>query len=427
MGSEDQSGQVNPTQTDRPSEEDLPQTWDEVPPEDPVTLDEHKASPRLRLSDDDHRFIEEQINADGTRIGITYDRDGHARLRASQYVGTVRCPSGLRIEIHPKAAGQHLVPLLLYAYDLPPGLIDTETPVREGHHFLDALAAIYLAELRRVLRRGISRDYVDVQRTERYLQGTWNLTRQLRMKPLPSTTFECDHQELTADTLLNRTILYATHILSRLSSSRDLQRDFRGMVERLRRRVELVPVEPSDLVEIQLDRLTEHLTQILELSALLIRGIFTENLRAGERSSFALLIDMNEVWEKALERAAREAVADLDGWQVIGQARTTNLVRGRPKVTMRPDLVFKKDGEAVFVADAKWKTSVPNDDVYQVVAYQLAHGCDGALLYPDLSSGRGGEYEVVSAGKLVGVDLDIASTGVEDLPRNLRKLLATSY
>jgi 5-methylcytosine-specific restriction enzyme subunit McrC len=136
-----------------------------------------------------------------------------------------------------------------------------------------------------------------------------------------------------------------------------------------------------------------------------LKHIYIEDIVAGEGASYSLLIGMNDVFEKVVERTARETVDGRDGWSVEGQARTDNLLRGNPSIRMRPDFVVKRHGEPVLVGDAKWKTKVKNNDVYQVVAYQTAYDAPGVLVYPDNDGAVENDYSVKNGYSLAMLEL----------------------
>ncbi|GKZ16080.1 McrC family protein [Haladaptatus sp. T7] len=118
----------------------------------------------------------------------------------------------------------------------------------------------------------------------------------------------------------------------------------------------------------------------------------------GKQRSFALLIDMNKIFERAVERAVSEVVAERDGWSVALQVTTRNLVTdGKHKVSIRPDILVRDSEEEVaLVGDAKWKLGRPsNSDFYQMVSYQFAHEVPGALIYPEQGGDIETEYSVV--------------------------------
>ncbi len=66
---------------------------------------------------------------------------------------------------------------------------------------------------------------------------------------------------------------------------------------------------------------------------------------------------MNQIFERAVERAVFEVVAERDGWSVGSQMTTRNLVTdGKHNVSIRPDILIRDSGgEVALVGDAKWK------------------------------------------------------------------------
>lgn len=134
------------------------------------------------------------------------------------------------------------------------------------------------------------------------------------------------------------------------------------------------------------------------MSQLVLEREFFEDVRAGSRRSLALFVDMNDVFERIVERAFRAAAAET-GLRVEGQASIPDLVDGPHAVAMRPDvLVRDAAGEPVLVADAKWKTSTDSPssgDVYQLTSYILSLDVPGMLVYP-------GTNEVVATSDVDG-------------------------
>lgn len=360
-----------------------------------VTLEEWSSSKALPLSDDDLTFIEQRINDGRTRLRISHTGDGNAVLESTRYVGVVALPDGPTIEIRPKSAGENFLRLFRYSTGLESHTIGSETAVRQGPQFLDALAAIFVDELSTILRRGIATQYTRTAATEEYVKGQIDVHRQLQRQGIVGQQFECTYDDLTAETVVNQAVLYAAHVLQRLVHDAELRRTLERQEIRLRRAVSLRPITPHQLSNVEITRLNEYYRDALRLAELVIRNVYAENIRHGERSSYGLLINMDEIFESVVERAIRDAVArisDWNDWRVEGQAHVTGLVTGgSPQVNMRPDFVVRNGNDQVIATgDAKWKTNgIRQSDIYQLTAYQLADDVPGALIYPQ----QGGELE----------------------------------
>lgn len=348
-------------------------------------MHEWSSSRSLSLSDRDLEMIDTEINADRKQLDYDYEQDGKVSLSTTHYVGIVSLPDGPTVEIRPKAAGDNLLYLFRYAQGITATTIDRETAVPEGREFVDALASLFLDELQTIIHRGLFTEYRRISGTEEHLRGRLDVQRQLQRQGTTGTRFECDYDELTADTTANRAILYATSALIRLVNSYGIQQALERYQSQLRRQVTLTPVDSQAIENIELSRLNDHYADILRLAKLVIQGIFVENFVSGDRPSFAILMDMNRVFEAIVERAAREVVRERQGWDVEGQAQIRGLLSGgKHPVRMRPDFVVRDETDTVrLVGDAKWKLGTPSQaDLYQLTAYQLADDVPGRLIYP---------------------------------------------
>lgn len=381
-----------------------------------ISLNEYESSDPVDLSETAAAMLENEVNSgksrEGDRIELRYNRDGNAILTATQYVGVVSLRDGPTIQVQPKAAGTNLLYLLRYAHNTTATTFEVETPYRPGQTFLDAFGALYEAELRRVLNRGLYTDYQRTEGTESHLRGQLDIQRQLQRQPPVPTKFECNYDELTHDILPNRAILYGTSILLGAVSDPSITRALRQHQQVLRRRVSLTPVSTQDLEQIELDRLSDYYEDLLRLTGLVIGNSFISELEAGSSASFAMLVNMNTVFENAIERACRQAFADIDGWRVEFQETGQNLITGgKHTVTLRPDVtVYGPDDTVRLVADAKWKSGRPtSSDFYQLASYMLARDSPGLLLYPDCDGAMESRSKVVNEFDLLLRELPTAA------------------
>lgn len=362
-----------------------------------VSINEWSSSPPLELSERDLQMIDTEINASRNQLGYVHNRDGTVSLETTHYVGIISLPDGPTVEIRPKAAGGNLLSLFRYAQGIDAATIERETAVPAGREFVDALAAVFLDELKTVLRKGLFTEYQRTGGTEDHLRGQLDIQQQIQRQGTTGTQFECSYDELTADTTANRAILYATSVLAQLTVDSGLSRSLRRHRDRMRRQVTLTPVDAHSIEQIELSRLNEHYTDVLRLAELVIRGLFIENFVSGDRPTFAILMDMNHVFEAVVERAAREAISEHTGWTVEGQAQVRGLITGgKYPVRMRPDFVVRDEsGTVQLVGDAKWKVGRPSQsDIYQLTAYQLADDVPGLLIYPHQGGSTATQYTV---------------------------------
>lgn len=381
----------------------------EQPEKIDIRLQEYESSDPLDLSDRAIRMIESEVNDDAERIELSFDREGRAVLRATQYVGILSLPDGPTLQIRPKADQTSLFKLLQYAQGVRSETIERETPIAAGRTFIEALAALFEAELDSVIRQGLHRDYRRVEQVEKQLRGRLDVQKQIQQQGVMPTQFECSYDELTYDTVPNQAALFAATLLTRFVRDQTLERSLQRHCHRLRQQVTLKPVRPIELDGIELTRLNDHYSDLIRLTKLILRSIYVREFTSGGQSSFALLIDMNQIFEKAVERAMDEVIDPYDDWTVSVQTKTRNLVSdGKHSISIQPDiLVRNEDRNPILVGDAKWKLGrPPNSDFYQIVSYQFAHDVPGVLIYPEQHDEIASQYDVV----------DRYSLGIIELP-----------
>jgi 5-methylcytosine-specific restriction enzyme subunit McrC len=404
------------------------------------TLREYEATPYLdedELPEVARTAVEREINGSDTasqsqRVQLEYRADGRARLRATQYVGIIALPEGPTIEIRPKVPDTDLLGLLRYAQGIEARTFDQQTRVTGGARFIDALATLFETELDRVLTQGLHRTYSRVSQTTDHVRGRINVQAQLQRQGPTPTAFECTYDELTVDTTVNQAVLYATTVLQRLTTDSTLTRALQRHQQQLRRQVELRQVRSVEIERIELTRLMSYYEDLLRLTKLVLQSVHLESLRTADRDSYALLVDMNRIFEAVVERVVSELAADR-GWTATTQASSTRLVTGgHRRIQIRPDIVVSDGERDRLVGDAKWKLDEPGanqrepaaSDIYQLVAYQVAHETPGVIFYPEQPAAPHSVYEVHNLEELTLVEIPVNASDATTLPVRIRDRVA---
>lgn len=351
-----------------------------------VVVSEHGTTEPLALTDRDLEFLHRVVNAPKNRLTPEYTADERVRLSASSSVGLVALPDGPTVEIRPKVGTSNLLYLLQYGTGVDATTYDASVPVAAGSNFVEALGALYETELRALLRQGLRKEYRTVSRNRSHLRGRLEVHEQVgETQGRPPTSFRCTYDELTYDTPLNRAIHQATRILAATVSDGDLSDRLAAHARRIQHSVTPEPVPARTVSDIELSRLTAHYRDIVRLVEMVLGNSFLEDYTTGQNVSVSLLVNMNTVFERVVERAFRAAVCPERGLEVLVRETTGQLLPdNRYEVGLEPDVAVQMtDGTVLCVADAKWKTGPPeNADVYQLAAYQQAHDCPGVLVYP---------------------------------------------
>jgi len=384
-----------------------------VPPSDPLVLAEHDESDPFEISSADAAFLDRLGEVhESSPLSVSYTSDGQAIVSSGSYVGVLTLPSGVQIEVSPKQSVTRLLWALQYAFDTPVDSMGQKTEFTEASSFFDAIGVLFLTELKTVLDQGLHRDYVRTQAVQDHVRGRIDVQRQLqRPDPMP-TDFAVEYDEFTTDTVLNQAVLAALRVLTGLVRDSELAGRLRHEEQRLRQFTTVEPVSVAAVERIELSRLNEHYEVLLDLTRTVLAREFFEDITAGTNRSLALFVNMNDIFERLVERAFRAAAKDIGGLTVEGQASIQNIVDGPHAVSMRPDVLVRyDDGTPAVVIDAKWKTgSRSSGDVYQLTSYILALDTCGALVYPGHGDHDGEQSTVMGQYSLRSVELATDAT-----------------
>ena len=326
-------------------------------------------------------------------VDVTLRADGRYDVRAKNNVGTVVLPS-VSVLLRPKIAIPDLFFLLSYAARV------RWAPEHFGYAPTDDLFAsvvwFFDGEMERARVSGLARDYVDVQRTLTTVRGRIDIAEQLRRQQLRPFPLECRFQEYTEDIVLNRVLKRAHEValavpqLDRHVALRVLDRH-----RRLFGHVDSAASAEPGAPAIEFTRLTEHWQPAYWLAELLLSA---RSLRdeSGAVIGQAFTVRMDRVFERFVESVVTEEL-ERAGLLVEAQYPTPLTVAARvvgedgtlPGVHMRPDLVVKRHGKVVTVADVKYKRTedigdFQQPDIYQLFAYCSSLGLRrGLLIYAD--------------------------------------------
>ena len=146
----------------------------------------------------------------------------------------------------------------------------------------------------------------------------------------------------------------------------------------------------SDFEGINLTRLNEQYEPALALCKFFLEGSGLE-FGPGSATGRGFFISMNDLFERAVTNVLRKNIPRVFSQRPI---KPLQYVCGGPyiDVTMVPDITTLDSlGNAVLVLDTKYKKPIvrgqfgfayDSGNVYQIIAYSKALGCDGVLIYP---------------------------------------------
>jgi 5-methylcytosine-specific restriction enzyme subunit McrC len=205
--------------------------------------------------------------------------------------------------------------------------------------------------------------------------------------------YACRYDIFTPDHPLNRVLKFCNGLLIRqtlVSSNRRLLQENDALLSD----VKTVPIRPSDLDRIQLDRLNRDYEPLLDLCRLLLESS-TLNVRTGRIAQFAFVFDMNRLFEEFVAEFLRrhKGRIRLGGSRLARVAYQRRLGRLFGEFNMDADLVLTDEAGRSLLVDTKYKVldsdkrhvGLSQADFYQMYAYGSAgkrRFDDIVLLYP---------------------------------------------
>lgn len=385
-----------------------------------LTLKEYSPEPCVPLSSDEC----DALRRLGPRIDITpsIGSPGCYDLTPCSWIGAIELPS-LAIQIRPKIQISRVLFLLSYAMD-PKHWQNTDFSFDQADSLVEAIIPGFVFQLKRALDRGILQGYRLEEDALATVRGRIRFQDQIdrRFGILPP--IEVRYDEFTEDIEENRLLKAALRSLERIrirSSEMWYQlHHFRAILDR----VSLVEYQPTNLPTINYTRLNHRYRPAVELSKLVLSSL-SYDLEYGRAAGAAFLVDMNDVFEKFVWVALREALG-LSEWAFpSGSSDHPLFMDLAQNVSLKPDLSWWEDSKCMFVGDVKYKrinlVGIKHADLYQLLTYTIATELPGGLLIYAAGEGEPAVHEVLNVGK----HLEVISMDLSGTPREILDEVAT--
>lgn len=370
-----------------------------------------------------HRLSAEQLEAllqesQNLHLSVEPVKGGRGRyiLRPGSVVGALEI-GDVSILIEPKIGIPKLLSLVCYVMGIYKAKEQHSFNFKRTEALPDILALALTFSARRAFGRGLLRGYQPEEDALFTVRGRIQFSEQIRRRysiPLP---VELGFDEFTEDILANRLVKAAATRLCRMTLRSPEARRGLGWINAILETVSFVDFHRR-VPEVRFDRLNEHYRHVVGLARLILLHSEFESKR-GDVLAAGFLIDMNRLFQVFVTQALRE--------KLTVSAATLQSEKKVPfdedgSVTLEPDLSCWEGGKCTFVGDAKYKRidikSVPNADLYQILAYATALDVPGGLLIYAKGEADTAEYRVKHSGKLLEVAaLDLSGSLEEILER----------
>jgi 5-methylcytosine-specific restriction enzyme subunit McrC len=325
---------------------------------------------------------------------------------------------------------RNLYYLFLYAWDLFPEGRAIETGATAGPNSLDLFSRILANGVRRLLRRGLDRIYLEAVEETASPRGRFLMTETLTRGATVRGQAVCSYDELAPDAPHNQ-VLKAT--LRALATAEDLDRGLArelGALHRALAGVSDVSLSSTLFRRVQLSRNSRHYNLLMHVCRLVLDLMLPGE--SGQRTRFADVLEdearMSAVFEAFVRNFYRseQSVFAVGAEHVDWDAAYGVAWHARHLPSMRTDATLRSPGRTI-VVDAKYyrrtlvrhmggEEKVRSAHLYQLLAYlrhvrpmpPSSHAAEGMLLYPR-TDGRDLRLEYVLAGhrvRVCTVDLD---------------------
>lgn len=259
----------------------------------------------------------------------------------------------------------------------------------------EILALIFSKTLQSQLIRGPYLEYVNVEENSKALKGSILVKEHIKNISRYRSDVFCKFEEFSIDNTLNQ--IFNTcikKIIRNIKSSETLK--ILSHINVVFSEVGYIDVNNKKILDYKFNRLNSRFEPSLLLAKILLNG-FSSIGNKGDDKSFAILFEMNDVYEKYITNLLK---LNLNKYSVHHQHSKYKLLKNektdRDIFSLKPDIVIEVDGKEELIIDTKWKNidknlnryGVKRDDFYQMYAYLTRYkdSKSAILLYP--SSGN---------------------------------------
>jgi 5-methylcytosine-specific restriction enzyme subunit McrC len=359
----------------------------ELPP-----IPEHGRSGPVRL-DRETRAALVAAARDRIVIHATADPDV-VTIGATSWVGALAVP-GLVVRVMPRVSVVNFFAMLSAGVS-PESFDHKQVTWSDTDELIDGVAHFALRLIDAASVRGLVHGYVARDERMRTIRGRL-LVEEFARRPWSAAEPECRYDEFTSDIVENQ--LFRCTLRTMLSWPQlapGVRREALRLLGRFDGVRDTSPTQHAAPVPIT--RLNEHYADAMRLSRLVLQAMSLSH-EAGDQQAHSLMVDMDALFrtwivqELELRLAPDLNVdADEDVWLDEGRA-----------LTVQPDLVIRREGRVVLVADASYSLGADGylaaQDHLSLVAYLSAMGLGtGLLVHCNTDRSSATEFVVRNAG-----------------------------
>lgn len=380
-----------------------------------INLQEYHDSKQALLTVSDRDLINDALPS--VSIEPVKGKGNTYILRPGSTVGALEI-GDMSVLIEPKIGIPQLLSLACYALGLYKPQAQKLFDFQKARAIPDVLALALFEAARRAFGRGLLRGYLTEEDALHTVRGRIRFDEQIRRRygiPLP---IELRFDEFTEDILANRLVKAAMARLRHMTLRSSEARRGLGWIAAILENVSLLEFRRRNVPKVRFDRLNEHYRDVVGLARLILLHSEFESFRGDVRAS-GFLINMDKLFQEFVTQALREELG-VSAATLQSEKKVPFDLDG--SVKLEPDLTWWDGGKCTFVGDAKYKRidvkSVPNADLYQILAYATALDLPGGLLIYAQGEAEAATYKIRHTCKqLEVVSLDLTGSLKDVLDR----------
>lgn len=267
---------------------------------------------------------------------------------------------------------------------------------------LELYFELFIKEIEYLLHQGLTKKYRLTESNSNTFKGKMIFSRQIQLNLIHQERFFVRHT--TYDYLHQlHLILYKTiHLLKQLNTNSGLQNRINTLLMHFPEMPD-IKVNENTFQQIVYNRKTTSYKKAINIARLLLLH-YHPDINKGRNHVFALMFNMNQLWEKFIFTSLRKAFSKSN-FRVKAQV---NKPFWKPlsgnRIQIRPDIVIEHLNGKNIVLDTKWKdisnTTPSIEDLRQMYVYQEYYNADKvALVYPGYKTDYFGSYLQPETGK----------------------------
>ncbi|WP_459825031.1 McrC family protein [Campylobacter concisus] len=318
-------------------------------------------------------------------------------LQTQNYVGIIQTKNGDSLEILPKIhdndndnnkeavenSKRILLRMLKTLKNHPFKNINIANLKSLNLPLLEIFILMFLDEVSKLIKIGIKSDYVELEDNLKFLKGKLKISEQIRKNIVHKERFYVCYQDFSIDRAENRLIKSTLEFLYRRSKSSKNQRLIREYLFIFDEISSSSDIN-ADFSRLKLNRQTKHYEQALLWSKIFLQNKSFSPYR-GSDVAFALLFDMNRLFESYVENFIKKKLPDA----ILQHSGKYLIEEPRRDFGLKPDIFLRYKNQN-YIADTKWKIVKSRDDIsqadlYQLYAYGKKYNCGRLyLIYPKI-------------------------------------------